>query len=322
MQYAILGQTGIRVSRFCLGTMEFHLLKDEPLAHRIMDRSRELGINFVDTADNYGEGASEELVGRWLAAGNKRQQVVLATKVRNRMGPGPNEVGLSRVHLMQAIEASLRRLRTDYVDLYMLHAPDDATSLEVTLRAMDDLVHEGKVRSVGCSNYASWHICKALWISDKCSLSPIEYTQPPYNLLNRAVEAELFPLCKEEKLGVVVYNPTAAGLLTGIYQWGEPPIGSRFERQKAYRNRYWYEANFRIVERLKAIAGQAGQSLAQYALAWVLANPIVTSVLTGVETVAQLEENLAALKHPLTPEEYTAGCEASGGAICGQSYFR
>lgn len=319
MQYTTLGRTGIRVSRLCLGTVQFGLQLDETASHQVMDRALELGINFIDTADRYEIGVTEQFVGSWLEG--KRHQVVLATKVRGRMGPGPNDTGLSRVHIMQAVEASLRRLRTDYIDLYQMHAPDDLTPIETTLRALDDLIRQGKVRALGCSNYAAWEMCKALWVSDVRNLARFESVQPIYNLLARQAEAELLPLCLSEGVAVIPYNSIAGGMLSGKYQWGQPPAqGTRFQvRPKMYRERYWHEANFQAVERLKPIAAEGGRTLAQYALGWVLANPAVTSAIAGATSTAQLEENVAALERPLTADEYRAGCEASAGTVTGPS---
>ncbi len=319
MQYATLGRTGIRVSRLCLGTVQFGLQLDEAASHRVMDRALELGINFVDTADRYEDGLTEQYVGSWLPG--KRQQVILATKVRGRMGPAPNDTGLSRVHIMQAVEASLRRLRTDYIDLYQMHAPDDLTPIETTLRALDDLVRQGKVRAVGCSNYAAWELCKALWTSDVRNLVRFESVQPRYSLLAREVEAELLPLCLSEQVGVIPYNPIAGGMLSGKYRWGEEPAqGTRFQvRAEMYQGRYWYEPTFQAVERLKAVAEESGRSLVQYALAWVLAHPAITSAIVGATSPAQVEENVTALERPLNAEEYRAGCQASEGAVCGPS---
>jgi aryl-alcohol dehydrogenase-like predicted oxidoreductase len=302
--------------------MELQLLKDDDLAFSILDRGLEKGINFFDTANTYDRGASEELVGRWLESRGCRQQIVLSTKVRNPMGSGPNEQGLSRVHIMQAMEASLRRLRTDYIDSYILHQPDHSTPIETTLRAMDDLVKQGKVRAIGCSNYAAWLMCKALWVSDTRNLARIESTQSPYNLLNRQIEAELLPLCQAEQISVIIYNPTAAGLLTGRWSWGEPPADSRFGRQKGYADRYWSQPNLDIVERLKPLAAAGGRTLAQYALAWLWGHPGVDIVLLGAETPGQVDENLETLDRPLTEEERQTGATACQGAICGQLYFR
>jgi aryl-alcohol dehydrogenase-like predicted oxidoreductase len=317
MQYTTLGRTGIRVSRFCLGTVPFHIQLDEAASHRLLDRALDLGVNFIDTANSYAQGMAEEHIGAWLPA--KRHQVVLATKVRSRMGPGPNDTGLSAVHIKRAVEDSLRRLRTDYIDLYQTHAPDEATPIETTLRALDDLVRQGKVRAIGCSNYFAWELCKALWVSDARNLVRFESMQPRYSLLAREAEAELLPLCAAEQVGVIVYNPIAGGMLSGKYQWDlEPAAGTRFAvRPDLYRTRYWYEANFQVIERLKGIAAQGGRSLVQYALAWTLAHPAVTSAIAGATSVAQLEETVAAVERPLTEEEYRAGSEASVGAVVG-----
>ncbi len=319
MQYTTLGRTGIRVSRLCLGTVQFALQLDEAASHRVMDRAFELGINFIDTANSYEKGATEAIVGSWLQ--HHRQEVVLATKVRGRMGPGPNDAGLSPTHIKRAVEDSLRRLRTDYIDLYQTHAPDEATPIETTLRALDDLVREGKVRAIGCSNYAAWELCKALWASDVRNLARFESVQPRYNILAREIEAELLPLCQSEQVGVIPYNPIAGGMLSGKYKWGEePPAGTRFSvRRDLYMQRYWYEETHKAVERLRSVAEQGGRSMVQYALAWVLANPAITSAIVGATSPAQVEENVAALDKPLTPEEYQAGCQACAGAIVGES---
>jgi 1-deoxyxylulose-5-phosphate synthase len=315
LQYTTLGRTGIRVSRVCLGTMVFHPQVGEGASHRIMDKALDLGINFFDTADIYQEGIVEEFVGNWLPS--RRQQVVLATKVRGRMGPGQNDTGLSRLHIMRGVEDSLRRLRTDYIDLYQVHAPDDQTPIETTMRALDDLVRQGKVRAIGCSNYAAWELCKALWVSDKLGLERFESAQPCYSLLYRQPEAELFPLCQAEQVGVMVYEPMAAGLLSGKFRWdGKPGAGTRYDlRGETYRNRFWFEPNFQIVDKLRPLAAQGGRSMAQFALAWILGNPAVTSVISGVTSVAQLEENAEVADHPLTPDEYAAACQIAVGAV-------
>jgi aryl-alcohol dehydrogenase-like predicted oxidoreductase len=280
-----------------------------------MDKALDLGINFFDTADIYQQGAVEEIIGGWLPS--RRHQVVLATKVRGRMGPGANDTGLSRVHIVQAVEDSLRRLRTDYIDLYLAHAPDDLTPIETTLRAMDDLVRQGKVRAIGCSNYAAWEMCKAIWVSDKLNLERFESVQPCYSLLYRQPEAELFPLCRAEGIGVMVYEPMAAGLLSGKFQWnGKPGAGTRYDvRGETYRNRFWFEPNFRIVDQLKPLATQSGRTMAQFALAWVLGNPAVTSVISGVTSITQLEENAAVADNLLPADEYNAACQIAVGAV-------
>lgn len=317
MQYTTLGRTGIRVSKLCFGTVQFDSQNDEKVAHTILDQALQSGINFFDTADGYGKGRVEEIIGRWLPS--KRQQVVMATKVRGGMGPGPGHPGLTRNHLISSVEASLRRLHTDYIDLYQMHFPDDSTPIESTLRALDDLVHQGKVRAIGCSNYAAWELCKALWVSDTRNLERFETVQPRYSLLSREIEAELLPLCASEQVGVLVYNVLAGGFLAGKYRWGEtPPVGTRFDRHpEIYLNRYWYEANFQLIQRLKPIAAQSGRTLANLAIAWTMAHPVITSVIVGATSMRQLEENLAACDRPLTPDEYRAAAEASVGAVAG-----
>ncbi len=315
MQYTTLGRTGIRVSRLCLGTLGFYRQADEPAAHHILDRALELGINFIDTADIYYQGHVEEYIGAWLP--EHRHDVVLATKVRGRMGPGSNDAGLSRVHIMKAVEDSLRRLRTDYIDLYQTHAPDDSTPIETMLQALDDLVHQGKVRAIACSNYGAGELCKALWTSDLRNLARFESVQPCYSLLYRQPEAELLPLCLSEQIGVIPYEPLAAGVLTGKHQWGQPPVpGTRYDvRADQYPERYWFEPNFRIIDQLRPISTRSGRTLAQYAQAWLLAHPAVTSVITGATSVEQVEENAAAVDNPLSEEDYRAGGEIAQGAV-------
>lgn len=314
MQYTTLGRTGIRVSRMCLGTVQFGQL-EEAASHRVLDRALELGINFIDTADRYEAGKVEEVIGSWLQG--KRHQVVIGTKVRGRMGDGPNDTGLSRLHITHAVEASLKRLRTDYIDLYQLHAVDPLTPVETTLRALDDLIHQGKVLSIGCSNFLAWETCKALWASEVGRYARFESVQNRYNVLAREIEPELVPLCSSEQVAILPYNPLAGGLLSGKYRYGEPPPeGTRFQwNAKQYVKRYWYKETFEAVERLKPVAERAGLSLAQYAVAWVLANPAVTSAIVGATSTSQLEETAKALDRPLTEEEHRAGCEAAEGAM-------
>jgi len=266
------------------------------------------GVNFFDTADVYADGRSEEIVGRALK--EHRQSVVVATKVANRTGPGANDVGLSRVHIMKAIEDSLRRLGTDYIDLYYVHLPDYITPIDETLRALDDLVHQGKVRYIACSNFRAWQLCKALWVSDVHNLARFDCIQSPYNLLTRDIEYELLPLCASEKVGVCVYNPLAAGLLTGKHAPDKPPAeGTRFTLERIgamYYSRYWQDANFEAVARLKQLAEGHGRSLTQFALAWSLSNETVTSAICGATLLGQLEENLGAAEVELSQDELTA----------------
>src|SRR3990172_7378108 len=216
MQYTFLGRTWLKVSRMCLGTVTFGADADEPTSHAILDRAYEAGVNFIDTANAYNKGLAESYIGSWIK--DKREQIVLTSKVYTQAGPGPNDHGLSAKHIKHQVEQSLRRLRTDYIDLYQSHYPDPNTRLEVTLRAFDDLVREGKVRYIGCSNHDAWQVCKALWVSDKHNYVGYESAQPGDSLLSREIERELLPLCTDQGLGVICWNPLAGGFLTGKYQ--------------------------------------------------------------------------------------------------------
>lgn len=309
MRYNTMGRTGLKVSEVCLGTMTYGDQVEEKEATRIMEAAYEGGVNFFDTADSYVGGRSEEIVGRTLR--DKRDSVVLATKAANPTGTGPNDRGLSRKHIMQAIEASLRRLGTDYIDVYYAHMPDYTTPIDETLRAFDDLVHQGKIRYAACSNFRAWQLCKALWTSDIRGLARFNCIQTPYNLLTRDIEYELLPLCASEGVGVTVYNPLAAGLLTGKYDPSKPPPkGTRFTLDrigKMYYERYWSTANFEALEELKKLASEHGQSLTRFSLAWILHNEMVTSAIFGASSVQQLQDNLAATEVRLSDEE-VEGC--------------
>ena len=310
MQYRKLGRTGLKVSRVCLGTMNYGNQVNEIEAINIMESALAAGVNFFDTADVYAEERSEEIVGKALKG--KRHSVVLATKVANRTGPGVNDIGLSRKHIMRGIEDSLRRLKTDYIDLFYVHLPDYDTPLEETLRTLDDLVHQGKVRYIACANFRAWYLCKALWVSDLHNLARFDCIQPPYNLLTRDIEYELLPLCASEGVGVCVYNPLAGGLLTGKHDLDKPPAaGTRFTIKSMgigpeYYERYWSAHNFEAVARLKQITQEHGRSFPQFALAWVLSNEVVTSAICGVSSAKQLQENLGATEAKLSAEELTA----------------
>ena len=308
MEYRNVGRTGLKVSKFCLGTMTFGDQASESDAISMTHAAMDAGLNFIDTADVYVKGRSEEIVGKALKG--RRDEVVLATKFGNPTGPLPNDKGGSRKHIMQAVEASLRRLDTDYVDLYYLHLPDYTTPIEETVRALDDLVHQGKVRYPAVSNFRAFQISKALWTSDVNGLARFECVQPPYNLLTRDIEYELLPLCGDEGLGVCVYNPLAGGLLTGKHDPSKPPTaGTRFSNEtmgKMYYDRYWNETNFRAVERFRAIAANAGHDMVQMALAWVLGSEHITSVIIGATSMRHVEHNLAAGDIMLTEEERAA----------------
>jgi aryl-alcohol dehydrogenase-like predicted oxidoreductase len=308
MQYHKLGRTGLKVSPISLGTMTFGNQVGETEAINVIKGAMAAGINFFDTADGYAGGRSEEILGKALKG--ERHSAVIATKIGGGSpGGGSSSIGLSRRNIMKGVEDSLRRLQTDYIDLYYCHFPDYDTPIEETLRAMDDLVHQGKVRYIGCSNFTAWQLCKALWVSDLHNLARFECIEPPYNLLTRDIEFELLPFCASEEVGVCVYNPLAAEMLTNRHEFGKPPAEGRFTLEfmgPMYLERYWSEINFKAVDRLKKIAREHGCSLPQFALAWILSNETITSAISGTISLEQLEENLAAIEIKLSPEELQA----------------
>jgi aryl-alcohol dehydrogenase (NADP+) len=291
--------------------MTFGLQCDETTSAAIMDRAADGGITFFDTADVYplGGGLStvgrtEEIVGEWLRG--KREKFVVATKCVGRTGPAAWEQGSSRKHVLAAVEGSLRRLGTDYIDLYQLHAPDPSTPIDETLGALDDLVHAGKVRYVGCSNFLAYQVARALGRSEARGLVRFDSVQPRYNLLFRQIERELLPLCGEEGLGVIPYNPIAGGLLSGKHNAAGPPTeGTRFTLGNAadnYQNRYWHDQEFATVEELRKIAEREGVPLVTLAVAWVLAHPAVTAPIIGASRPDQLESSLAAAEFTMSVE--------------------
>ncbi|HSF06266.1 MAG TPA: aldo/keto reductase [Methylomirabilota bacterium] len=307
MRHVKLGRTGLTVSRLCLGTMTFGLQCDEATSFKILDRALAGGITFLDTSDVYplgggldAVGRTEEIIGRWLRG--RRLDVILATKGFGAMSARPWDRGNSRKHLLDAIEASLRRLGTDYVDLYQLHHPDD-TPIDESLRALDDIVRAGKARYVGCSNFFAWQVARALGRSELLGLARFDCVQPRYNLLFRQIERELLPLCQEEGLGVIPYNPLAGGFLTGKHsQAAGPATGSRFASDTAgarYRERYWHDREFATVEALLPLAKDAGLSLTRLAVAWVLANPTITAPIVGASRPEQLDDVLPAVETTL-----------------------
>ena len=315
MQHVGFGRTGLRVSRLCLGTMTFGLQCDEARSRAILDTAAESGIDFLDTADVYplgGDrdtvGRTEEIIGRWLTG--KRHQYVLATKCVGRTGPKPWDQGMSRKHVLDAIDASLRRLGTDYVDLYQLHHYDDQTSIDEAIEALDTVVRMGKARYVGVSNWPAYRIARALGRSELKNLTAIASVQPRYNLLFRAYERDLLPLCAEEGIAVIPYNPLAGGLLTGKHdRKAPPPDGSRFSLGAAgprYQERYWHDREFETVERIRAIAQTAGLSMATLAMSWVLSNPAVTAPIVGASRPEQLADSLAAAERGALPADLKA----------------
>lgn len=305
MNYRKLGKTGLKVSEICLGTMIFGDQVSESQAQKILKTALDAGVNFIDTADVYADGRSEQIIGKLLTS--DRDSVVLATKVGFRTGPGPNDIGLSRKHIMKAVEDSLLRLNTDYIDIYYLHLPDYDTHLEESLTAMGSLIRQGKVRYIACSNFRAWQLCKALWICELHDLARVECIEPPYNLLTRDIEYELLPLCNSESVGVCVYNPLAGGLLTGKYNPTKlPPSNTRFgfgSIGKRYSERYWSDHNFEATKRLQFIAQKTGKNLTHFALSWILSNKIITSVICGCSSVEQLKQNIEAIEMKLSQEE-------------------
>lgn len=323
MKYRKLGGAGVYVSELCLGgtvfgdadaTSYMHKIgAGEKASFEIMNRAVDMGINFIDTADVYGnDGLSERVIGAWFERDQRRREVVLATKFRFTMGDGPNRRGASRYRILRCIEHSLKRLRTDHVDLYQVHLQDADVPEEETLRALDDLVAQGKVLYAGCSNYAAVRLCDALWKSRNNHWVSYVTLQVCYNLVTRNVEREHVPLCRDERVGILAYSPLAGGLLTGKYERGKkPPSGTRFgvhedELPDADDERAW-----RIVDTVRAVATEAETTPGAVALAWLLTKPAVTSVITGVRTLAQLEANAAACDLELSPAQLARLEEAS-----------
>jgi aryl-alcohol dehydrogenase-like predicted oxidoreductase len=308
MDYRILGLTDLNVSALCLGTMQFGWTADEAMALRVLSAAYEAGINFFDTADIYSRwaddnpgGVAERILGTWMKqSGVRREKIVLATKVRGNMGGGPKDEGLSRAHIMKAVENSLRRLQTDFIDLYQAHWPDDNTPIEETLRAFDELVGQGKVCYVGASNYAAWQLMQALWTSDRERITRFDSLQPHYNLVHRdEFERELAAVCKTYKIGVIPYSPLEGGFLTGKYRRNLVPQTAR----ASGRRRYFTERNWALLEYMDSLAKEKNANIPQIALAWLLADPLITSPIIGANSLEQLKDNLGAVKVRLTPAE-------------------
>lgn len=305
MDTTSLSNTGLNVSRLCFGTMTFGGQTDESTAVRMVERSMDAGINFIDTANVYNAGTSESMLGKALKG--RRHRVILASKVRGKMGDQPDQSGLSRPAIRRAIEESLRRLETDYLDIYYLHQPDYAVPLEETLAAMDELIKEGKVRHVAQSNYSGRQACRMLWLAEKNGYQPPQISQPMYNLLARGIEQEYLPMCKELGVATVVYNPLAGGFLTGKHSQEAPIRGSRFDKNQMYLDRYWHADDFNAVGAVREIAAGAGRSMVSLALNWLLHHTAIQCVILGASRMEQLEENLAAAQDgPLDPETLTA----------------
>lgn len=308
MEYRRLGRTGLKVAPLCLGTMQWGWSADEATAFDVMDGYVEAGGNFIDTADVYSNwvagnegGVAEEIIGRWMKARRNRQQMVIATKARGRMGPGANDEGLSRHHLMQAVEASLRRLQVEAIDLYQSHWSDEGTPIDETLRAMEDLVRTGKVRYVGASNYVAWELMESLWSAEKHGTVRYDSLQPHYNLVHRAeFERELKAVCEKYQVGVIPYSPLAGGFLTGKYHREQ---SSESVRAGGVKRRYFNEYGWAVLEAVRAVAEETKSSPTAIALAWQLAQRVITSPIIGANSRAQLKDSLAALDIRLTDEQ-------------------
>ncbi len=309
MELRSLGRTGVKVTNLCLGCMMFGGRTNPSDSMAIIDRALDSGINFLDTANVYSLGRSEQATGEALKRNGKRNQVVLATKVHGKMGEGANDMGNSRRHIIEQCEASLRRLQTDWIDLYQIHRPQADIPIDETLRAMDDLVRSGKVRYIGTSTYGAWQLVESLWVSKEYGLQRFVCEQPPYNLLDRRIERELIPMAQTYGFGIIPWSPLAGGLLTGKYSRNEPPPeDSRFANYETnpMQRRRMTEALFDVVEGLQPIAEGKGATLSQLALAWCMQQPGVTAPIIGPRTMEQLEDNLKAADVTLTDEDRKA----------------
>ncbi len=317
MEYRTLGRSGLRVSELCLGTMQFGWTTDEASAFAVLDAFHAAGGTFIDTADIYSNwaannagGVAEEIIGRWLKQRGVRREMVIATKVRGRMWPGPNGEGLSRAHVTQAAEDSLRRLGVETIDLYQSHWYDERTPIEETLRAYDDLVRQGKVRYIGASNYPAWRLCRSLWAADVNRLVRYDALQPHYSLVHRAeFERELRDLCLDQGIGVMPYSPLAGGFLTGKYRRDQPLPDSQRSRGV---QRYLNERGWAAIDALDQVATARGVSLIEVALAWQLSQPVITAPIIGANTVEQLQPSLAAAGLRLTTDEMETLNKATG----------
>jgi aryl-alcohol dehydrogenase-like predicted oxidoreductase len=317
MDYRFMGRTGLKVSELCLGAMTFGRETDEATSHAMLDRFVAAGGSFIDTADVYGRGVSEQILGGWLKSQN-RDDLVIASKAYGGMGSGPNDEGNGRKHLLSAVEASLRRLGTDYIDLYQMHVFDDGTPLEETLSTLDILVRSGKVRYVGASNYTGWQLQKSVDLARQHGVEPYTCLQPLYNLLDRDAENELVPICLNEGLGLVAWSPLRGGWLSGKFRRGmtAPPQGTRVEdasRQDGDESwaAYDNDRTWTVVDALLAVAEQAGRSPAQVALRWLLHMPGVTAPIIGARSLAHLDDNLGAAGWTLTEEQLNQLTRAS-----------
>lgn len=307
MEYRSLGRTGIKVTPLCLGCMNFGGKTSPQDSYAIIDRAIDAGINFLDTANVYSRGRSEEVTGEALQRNGKRDKIILATKVHGPMDDNdPNARGNSRRHILEQCEASLRRLQTDYVDLYQIHRPQPDIPIDETLQALDDLIRAGKVRYIGTSTFAAWQLVESLWVARELGLNRFVCEQPPYNILDRRIERELLPMAQTYGFGTIPWSPLAGGLLTGKYERGaQPPAGARFVdyQENPIHRRRFIDAAFDAVDRLRPVAEDKGYTLSQLAIAWCVRQPGVTSPIIGPRTMKHLEDNLAALDVEVTDED-------------------
>jgi aryl-alcohol dehydrogenase-like predicted oxidoreductase len=306
MEYRSLGRTGVKVSPLCLGCMNFGDKTPLNEATRMVEMALDRGINFLDTADIYGRGASESMVGDILATFRKRDRIVLASKVHGAMDDhDPNAKGNSRRHIIEGCEASLRRLKTDYLDLYQIHRPDPATPIDETLRALDDLIRAGKVRYIGTSTFAAWQITESLWTSHELGLNRFICEQPPYHLLDRRIERELLPMARTYGIGIIPWSPLASGFLTGKYQRNtQAPADGRIGHQPHRKAMLQNEAAFDVLDFVTGLADEKKVSVSQFALAWCMSKPGITSPIIGPRTIDQIEDNLKALDVTLSEEDH------------------
>ncbi|WP_122643926.1 aldo/keto reductase [Luxibacter massiliensis] len=318
MKYNFIPKTNLLVSELSLGAMTFGGQTDEADSMSIMDYAFEHGINVLDTANAYNQGKSEEIAGKWVK--NHREKVILATKVGNEVVPGDGSGGLGRRTIRMQFDASRKRLDTDYIDIYYLHQPDYHTCLEETLDTMNELVHKGLVHYIGVSNYAAWQIADILAICEKYDYVRPIMTQNVYNLITRGIEAELLPFLKTHQVGMTAYNPLAAGMLAGKHKPGKPAEGTRFALQSAYYDRYWSDENFTAIEKLKEIAENLHITPLQLAMKWVSQQPSVTTTLTGVSRLTQLEQNIASVEIDPFDEETLDACEAVWKSLAGTRF--
>ncbi len=302
MEYRRLGNSGLQVSAVGLGTNNFGGRTDAQAAERVVHQAIDLGINMIDTSDGYGRGLSEEYIGK--AIKGKRSQMVLGTKFHGPTGDGPNQRGTSRIHIVEAVERSLKLLGTDYIDLYQVHRPDYDTPIEETLRTLDDLVRQGKVLYIGCSNFPAWRLAEAIWTSRELHLETFISVQPEYNMLDRRAERELVPCSQAYGLGILPFYPLASGFLTGKYRRGQPaPEGTRLAGNARAQERTLTGSNFDVLERLETFAIEREHTMVELAIAWLLATPAVSSVIAGATKPEQVVDNAKAAQWHLTPQE-------------------